>query len=405
MSFVLIAVTVVVFLHLYLYRRLVHDVARPGRWRRFGGVAVVLLAASTIAAFGATRALDPNLPASRVLAYVGYVWLVAAMYLALVLVVLELPRLLTRRRGHDPQRRRLLARAFGGVAVVATLGVVGYGLREARQVRVERREITLDRLDPALDGVTIAAVSDIHLGPINDRPFLADVVRRINAERPDLVTVVGDLVDGSVAELGAAAGPLADLEAPAYFVTGNHEYFSGAQEWCDFLPTLGVRVLRNERVAVGRLGSGGPGAAPGGPGSGPGRPGAAPAGPGSGPTFDLAGIDDRTAVRAELPGHGANLDAAMAGRDPSRPVVLLCHQPVLVDQAARHDVDLMIAGHTHGGQFLPLGYVVLLDQPVMSGLTRAGRTWLYVTRGVGFWGPPVRVGAPPEITLLTLRSA
>jgi len=308
------------------------------------------------------------------------------MYLALVLVVLELPRLLDRRRGHDPERRRLLARAFSGVAVVASLGVVGYGLREARRVRVEHREVTLDRLDPALDGVTIAAVSDIHLGPINDRPFLADVVRRINAEHPDLVAVVGDLVDGSVAELGAAAAPLADLDAPAFFVTGNHEYFSGAQEWCDFLPTLGVRVLRNELVAVGRRG-------------------AAPGGPDAGPTFDLAGIDDRTAVRAELPGHGANLDAAMAGRDPSRPVVLLCHQPVLVDQAARHDVDLMIAGHTHGGQFLPLGYVVLLDQPVMSGLTRAGRTWLYVTRGVGFWGPPVRVGAPPEITLLTLRSA
>jgi hypothetical protein len=385
-SFVLIAATVVVLLHLYLYRRLVHDVALPGRWRRFGGAAVLLLAAATIAAFTATRGLDPNLPASRVLAYVGYVWLVAAMYLALVLVVLELPRLLARRGGHDPERRRLLARVFGGVAVVVTLGVVGYGLREARQVRVERREVTLDRLDPALDGVTIAAVSDIHLGPINDRPFLADVVRRINAERPDLVAVVGDLVDGSVADLGPAAAPLGDLDAPAFFVTGNHEYFSGAQEWCDFLPTLGVRVLRNERVAVGRRG-------------------AAPGGPGPAPTFDLAGIDDRTAARAELPGHGANLDAALAGRDPARPVVLLCHQPVLVDQASRHDVDLMISGHTHGGQFLPLGYVVLLDQPVMSGLTRAGRTWLYVTRGVGFWGPPVRVGVPPEITLLTLRSA
>ncbi|MDQ2709341.1 MAG: metallophosphoesterase, partial [Actinomycetota bacterium] len=112
----------------------------------------------------------------------------------------------------------------------------------------------------------------------------------------------------------------------------------------------------------------------------------------------------RTAARSGVPGHGANLDAALADRDPSRPVVLLAHQPVLVDQAARHDVDLQISGHTHGGQILPLGYVVLLDQPVLAGLTRVGRTWLYVTRGVGFWGPPVRVGAPPELTLLTLRA-
>ncbi|MBO0852003.1 MAG: metallophosphoesterase, partial [Pseudonocardia sp.] len=119
---------------------------------------------------------------------------------------------------------------------------------------------------------------------------------------------------------------------------------------------------------------------------------------------DLAGIDDRTAARSGEPGHGANLDAALAGRDPSRPVVLLAHQPVMVDQAARRGVDLQISGHTHGGQFLPFGYAVLLDQPVLAGLTRVGRTWLYVTRGVGFWGPPVRVGAPPEITLLTLRA-
>jgi hypothetical protein len=120
--------------------------------------------------------------------------------------------------------------------------------------------------------------------------------------------------------------------------------------------------------------------------------------------LDLAGIDDRTAARSGEPGHGANLAKALAGRDPARPVVLLAHQPVMIDQSSRADVDLQISGHTHGGQLLPFGYLVLLDQPVLAGLTRVGRTWLYVTRGVGFWGPPVRVGAPPEITLLTLRS-
>jgi predicted MPP superfamily phosphohydrolase len=380
-SFVLTAVAVVVLLHVYLYRRLAHDVTPSRRRRVLGGIAIALLMASSLAAFAATRALDPNLRAARVLAYLGYTWLVAALYLGLVLLLCEVPRRLLSRHRHDPGRRHLLARMFGLAAGLITLGTVGYGLHEARSLRVVRREVTLDRLDPALDGVTIAAISDVHLGPINDRPFLADVVARVNAEHPDLVAIVGDLVDGSVERLGAAAAPLRDLAAPAYFVTGNHEYFSGAADWCDFLPTLGVRVLRNERVPVGRLG----------------------APPGS-PTFDLAGIDDRTAARAHLPGHAPDLDAALAGRDPKRPVVLLSHQPVLVDQAARHDVDLQISGHTHGGQFLPLGYVVLLDQPVLAGLTRVGRTWLYVTRGVGFWGPPVRVGAPPEITLLVLRS-
>jgi hypothetical protein len=370
----------VVAVHLYLYRRLVHDVAHTRRAHRLGASAVAVLMASSLAAFGLGRVLDPTGTPARLLAYVGYTWLVLALYLALVLVVVELPRVMLRRR-MDPGRRLALARLLGRVAGVLALGTVGYGLSAARPPRLVRREVTLDRLDPALDGVTLAVLADVHLGPINGRPFLADVVAAVNAEHPDLVAIVGDLVDGSVTNLGPAAAALAGLSAPSYFVTGNHEYFSGAEQWCEFLPTLGVRVLRNERVPVGRTGSA----------------------PGS-PTFDLAGIDDRTAARSHIPGHGANLDAALAGRDPSRAVVLLAHQPVMVDQAARHDVDLQISGHTHGGQFLPLGYVVLLDQPVLAGLTRVGRTWLYVTRGVGFWGPPIRVGAPPEITLLTLRA-
>jgi predicted MPP superfamily phosphohydrolase len=144
----------------------------------------------------------------------------------------------------------------------------------------------------------------------------------------------------------------------------------------EFLPTLGVRVLRNERVEL--------------------RRGDA--------VLDLVGCDDRTAAASGVPGHGFDLDRALAGRDPARSVVLLCHQPVMVDRAARAGVDLQISGHTHGGQLQPLTYVALVDQPVLKGLTRVGPTWLYVTRGVGFWGPPVRVGSPPEVTLLTLRA-
>jgi uncharacterized protein len=297
-----------------------------------------------------------------------------------VLVLAEIPRRLIR-RGLDPGRRRAMARILGGAAVLIAGGTVGYGVKEARVPQLARREVTLDKLDPALDGMTIAALADIHLGVINRGPFLADLVRRVNDESPDLVAIVGDLIDGTVAQLGPVAAPLRDLVGPTFFVTGNHEYFYDAEKWCEFLPTLGVRVLRNQRVPVGRWG----------------------AGAGS-PTLDLAGIDDRTAASSGEPGHGANLAKALAGRDPARPVVLLAHQPVMIDQSSRADVDLQISGHTHGGQLLPFGYLVLLDQPVLAGLTRVGRTWLYVTRGVGFWGPPVRVGAPPEITLLTLRS-
>jgi uncharacterized protein len=159
-------------------------------------------------------------------------------------------------------------------------------------------------------------------------------------------------------------------------VTGNHEYFVDTQAWLRYLPTLGVDVLRNERVPI--------------------RRGSA--------SFDLAGIDDRTAARSGVPGHGADLDAALDGRDDATPVVLLAHQPVQVEQAQAAGVDLQLSGHTHGGQLWPFDYAIRLDQPAVEGLSRHGDTQLYVTSGAGYWGPPMRVGARPEITVVELRS-
>jgi uncharacterized protein len=375
-GFVTFVLAVVVGVHLYAYRRAVHDVF-PGRGARVAGAAVLaVLGLAVVATFALRRTLPPL--DARPLHYVAYLWLAFLLYLALLLALGELVRLAARfGRGRvSLERRRFLSRVLAGGAAAVALGTVGYGAVMARRPRVERREVVLDRLDPAFDGFTIAAVSDIHLGPLVDGDDLAGLVAMINGAGPDLVAVVGDLVDGTVAELGGYAEPLADLVAPTYFVTGNHEYFSGAAGWVEFLPTLGVRVLRNERVELRRGGA----------------------------VLDLAGCDDRTAARSGVPGHGFDLDAALAGRDPSRPVVLLCHQPVLVDRAMRAGVDLQISGHTHGGQLWPITYVALVDQPVLAGLVRFGPTWLYVTRGTGFWGPPARVGSPPEITLLTLRA-
>ncbi|MGQ0574243.1 MAG: metallophosphoesterase [Pseudonocardia sp.] len=374
MVFVSIVLAVLALMHAYVYLRAVHAVFPGRRARRIGAAALVGLGLVVVATFVTRRA--SGVPA--VLPYVGYTWLGVLLYLVLLLGIGELVRLVARAvRGRvDVERRRFLSGVIAGTAAVGAVGTIGYGTVAARQLRVERREVPLDRLDPAFDGFTIAAVSDVHLGPFTDGADLAAIVARINEAAPDAVAVVGDLVDGGVAELGAAAAPLRDLAAPTYFVTGNHEYFSDAADWVEFLPTLGVQVLRNEHVEI--------------------RRGAA--------VLCLAGCDDRTAATSGVPGHGYDLDAALRGRDPAAPVVLLCHQPVLVDRAVRSGVDLQISGHTHGGQLWPITHVALLDQPVLSGLVRVGGTWLYVTRGTGFWGPPARVGSPPEITVLTLRA-
>ena len=372
----MLLVVLVVLMHVYVWFRAVRAVTTSRRIRLGGAGVITVLGLVVVAALVTRNMLAPD--TARPLHYVGYLWLAVLMYLGLLLVIGELVRPAVRfTRGRpSPERRQFLARAIAGTAAVAAVGTVTYGAVVARQPRLERREVLLDRLDPAFDGFTIAAISDIHLGPLVDATDLRGFVEMINGTTPDVVAVVGDLVDGTVAELGSYAAPLADIAAPTYFVTGNHEYYSDAAGWVEFLPTLGVRVLRNEREEI--------------------RRGDA--------VLHIAGCDDRTAAASGVPGHGFDLDAALRGRDPSEPVVLLCHQPVLVDRAARAGVDLQISGHTHGGQLWPLTQVALIDQPVLAGLARVGPTWLYVTRGTGFWGPPVRVGSPPEITLLTLRA-
>ncbi|MCW2640301.1 MAG: hypothetical protein JWP76_2607, partial [Dactylosporangium sp.] len=198
---------------------------------------------------------------------------------------------------------------------------------------------------------------------------IADTINRLDA---DVVTVVGDLVDGSVAELGQAAEPLARLRSRrgSFFVTGNHEYFSGFREWITEVESFGLTVLRNQRVEIDGI--------------------------------DLAGVND---ITGGAYGDGPDYGRALADRDVAKPVVLMAHQPIQVTEAQRHGVDLQLSGHTHGGQIFPFSYLVRLQQPVIAGYARFGDTQLYVTRGAGFWGPPVRVGAPPDITLIELRSA
>jgi len=388
--FLLVVLSVVAVVHGYLWRRLVRDTTSPGRTRRAGTIAVVLVAVLVPASILIGRVAPPEL--DPVLVWTGYLWLAVMFYLLVTLVLLEPVRalgwLLRRRRSgggasptvtaDDPSRRQLLGRVLAGTAAVATGGTVAYGIRSATSPPdIRRVEVSLSRLASDLDGFSIAVLGDVHLGPAIGRDFLVEVVRRVNAARPDAVAIVGDLVDGTVDELGDAARPLADLDARdgVYFVTGNHEYYSGVEPWLEFLPTLGVRVLRNERVEI-RRGTG---------------------------AFDLAGVDDVTAEDSGVGGHGTDLGAALDGRDEGRPVVLLCHQPVIAGEAADRGVDLQISAHTHGGQVVPFNVFVRLQQPVVSGLARIRRTWVYVSRGVGFWGPPVRVGAPSEISLIVLR--
>ncbi|WP_064456159.1 metallophosphoesterase [Streptomyces hygroscopicus] len=273
-------------------------------------------------------------------------------------------------RGHS--RRLFIARTVAAGATAVAAGTVGYGTYSVlRGPRLKRITVPLAKLPRRAHGFRIAVVSDIHLGPILGRAHTQRIVETINRTSPDLVAVVGDLVDGSVADLGPAAEPLRGLRARhgSYFVTGNHEYYSGADQWVDHVRELGLRPLENERTEL--------------------------AG------FDLAGVND---ISGEDEGHGPDYGKALGDRDPARASVLLAHQPVMIHEAVKAGVDLQLSGHTHGGQLWPGTYVAELANPTAAGLERYGDTQLYVTRGAGAWGPPVRVGAPPDVTVVELAS-
>ncbi|MFN3005433.1 metallophosphoesterase [Mycolicibacterium wolinskyi] len=386
--FIVVLATILGLMHFYIWVRVIKNTTSPGRTRWLLTTILLALAVLLFATLILPRVI--GLTESAWFAWPGYVWFALAVYLFLTLLVLEPVRLALRgwvRRApeppavEDPQpavnRRLFLARASAVAAGVASAGLVGAGMASALgPPDLLRVPVRLRRLDPAFNGFRIAVVSDIHLGPLAGRAHTERIVEMINETAPDLVAIVGDLVDGTVEELGAAAEPLRDMVSRdgTFFVTGNHEYFvDGTTAWLRELDRLGIHTLRNENTLI-RRGSAG---------------------------FDLVGVND---VAGESIAEPPDFDRALDGTDRARPTVLLAHQPVQVAEAADRGVDLQLSGHTHGGQMWPFHYVVQAVQPSLAGLSNFGDTQLYVSRGAGFWGPPVRVGAPPDISVLTLQT-
>jgi uncharacterized protein len=363
----------------YLWTRLVRRPAWPRPWPRVVTVVFLLLALTTLVVVVGVRF---GLPVGALRLPI-FIWL-AWEFMALVLfidsdLVRGLVWLARKLRGSearaDPARRRLIARVLAGGCGGAATGLVGAGVRATwAGAKLERVTVRLRRLPAALSGITMAQLSDLHVGQLIGEAEVQAVVRRVNALEPDLVVITGDLADGSPTHLGAAVAPLGALKSRygTFFVTGNHDFYSGADPWIAYLRRLGVTALRNERVSVGR----------------------------GAQSFDLAGVEDPA---GGFFGHGPDLQRALRGRDPDRELILLAHRPRQIVEATELGVGLQLSGHTHGGQFIPLSLFAPLVFPYVSGLHRRGATQIYVNRGTGTVGVPLRLGVPAEITLLKLR--
>jgi len=353
-------------LHVYVGVRLVSGAGLSGPALGLAWLAVLALGLAPLAAFAA-------LSAERGLAGTMLYWFgFTAMGLSSILIVLVLAADLVWMRGWAGARVASASLVAGAVALTAL------GTWRARRPRVVRVGVPIAGLPADLEGFRIVQISDMHVGATIKRRFVRAVVDAVNALEPDLIAFTGDVADGKVAALAAEVAPLAGLKAPAgkYFVSGNHEYYWDAVGWLREVERLGFTVLTNAHRIVTR---------------GAGR-------------LLIAGVTDTSGGRF-VQGHASNPAAALAGAPATDVKVLLAHQPRSAFAAREVGFDLQLSGHTHGGQYFPFNFLVRLFQPFAHGLHRVEGMWLYVSRGTGYWGPPLRLGAPSEITVIELRRA
>jgi len=375
----LTAIAVFALLHAYVARRLFVDPVPPPGVAIAGCVLLGLLFIAVPVGFIFSRR-DRGWP-SRVFPPLAIAWLGASGVLLTVTAVTDLGRLLygLLHRWPDAAAQLQQARVQALVIAAGTALLVPFAIWTARtRLVLSRVRVPLERLAPGVAGLRIVQISDLHIGERIGEEFLRRVVDRVNALRPDVVAITGDLVDGPSHVVETALRPLADLVAPhgVYFVTGNHEYYWGVRESVRMVEQLGLTVLHNEHRVVEREGG----------------------------TLVIGGMPDLHGGRFHAD-HQSRPELVFVGAPEGVPRVLLAHQPRAVTGAAPHGVDLLLSGHTHGGQIFPFHLFVRMQQPVVRGLRKLLGVWVYAHRGTGFWGPPMRLFSTPEIAEITLTPA
>lgn len=378
-----------VVLHVYVGRRLIGGSGLRGRGRALAWGLVAVMGLLPPLTFLALRGAHAGPWQST--QWLGYMLMGMSSIVLIMVITVDVLRvgralvLKLRRRGADEatpdgSRRAFLGRAVNLGIVGGAGSVTGVGVIQARQLpEVVEVDVPIAGLPPEAEGFRIVQITDVHVGPTIKGDFLAAVVERINALEPDLVAVTGDLVDGWVDQLRDEVAALGQIRARhgAFFVTGNHEYYWDGLAWCDLVASHGLTVLVNEHRVIDHDGA----------------------------KLLVAGVPDVSAG-GMVAAHASDPAKACVGAPEGCGArILLAHQPRSIYAAAAAGYDLVITGHTHGGQYFPMNLLVYLAQPYVAGLERHDDTWIYVSRGTGYWGPPVRVGAPHEITLLRLVAA
>ena len=277
----------------------------------------------------------------------------------------------------DDSKREFIKKSIS-IGIFSIAGSASlYGYKQARNgPQIIYQDIYLDKLPLEFDKYKVAQISDLHVGPTIKRPYVEGVLDKISHLNPDMIVVTGDLIDGSVSYLKKDMEPLVDMIAPngTFFVTGNHEYYSGVDQWLDETNNLGFTNLLNSHQIIKKEDSG----------------------------IAIAGVTDYRAHQIKST-HKTDPNKALLGLSESTLKIVLAHQPASIFKVHEAGADLQLSGHTHGGQFWPFTYPTKWANPYLEGLHNHHGTQIYVNRGTGYWGPPLRIGVPAEITLFQLR--
>lgn len=388
LSFILFfsIVTIVIgSIHYYLWTRLFRNTGLPQIWKSIGIYVLVALLLYLLTAILLSQYL--SIKYSQPLLWIAYLWMGIMMLLFFTLLFTDLIKLILyfylkvtnpNKFAIDIQRRQfisgLLTSGASAIVLMASgISVINYYSKPF----VNRIQITLRGLPKIFNGFKIVQISDLHIGQLMTKSKLAEIVQQVNSLKPDLIAITGDLVNGSIKLLSNEVTPIKYLEAKkgVFFVTGNHEHYSGVENWISEIEKLGIKVLSNENTKI-NYGN---------------------------DSFYIAGVNDHEAKRFGEK-HAADFNQALSGLDKNMKVILLAHQPIAVREAAEYGVDLVLSGHTHGGQIWPFNYLVYLQQPYIKGFYEYKKTKLFVNQGTGCWGPPMRLGSKNEITEVTLYS-
>jgi len=375
-SFFLIATALMGALHAYIGVRILPDLPVNESWRAAGSA--LLVASFLLMPMSVVSRGIKSQPLSDILAWAGSLFMGLFSSLLMLTLARDAALLGTAVFASDETFALVAARSAVAVPALAVLATLVGFVNARRRARIKHVDVPIDGLPLPLHGFIIAQISDIHVGPTIKRRYLDGIVDAVNGIGADLIAVTGDVVDGSVRDLAHHTQPLSRLKARhgAYFVTGNHEYYSGAPAWTVEMRRLGLTVLSNGHRVLEHDGA----------------------------SLVVAGVTDYSAHLFD-PAERSDPAAAIRGAPEGPPRILLAHQPRSAAAAAEAGFHLQLSGHTHGGQFWPWNHFVRLQQPFIGGLDRFGDLWVYTSRGTGYWGPPKRLGVPSEITRIRLVQA